>query len=168
MITQCISHSRYKIGTQARCYITKLFSYTAATILLFSKQKHVTKLTQHPTCSLQPTEHLQHNSRCNCFQVANAIIIVTMPFVYTDLQRILPDGDLYLQRRSRERYIYGRDLYVEICPVTTVASETRMQFVAFFNAQDFLIYRQLSGCVIWDRVCHSKWKDCGWLFKKFR
>ena len=28
---------------------------------------------------------------------------------------------------------------VEICPVTTVASETKMQFVAFFNVQDFLI-----------------------------
>ena len=48
---------------------------------------------------------------------------------------------------------------VEICPVTTAPSESRKQFVAFFNVQDFLIYRRLSWCVIWDRACHSKWKD---------
>ena len=42
---------------------------------------------------------------------------------------------------------------VEICPVTTVALGSRKQFVAFFNEQDFLIYRQLSGCVTWDRAC---------------
>ena len=40
-----------------------------------------------------------------------------------------------------------------LCPVTTVASGSRKQFVAFFNVQDFLIYRQLSGCVTWDRAC---------------
>ena len=59
-LTQWISHSRYKIGTQARCYITKLFFYTAVAIL-FSKQTHVTTLIQHPACSRHPTEHMQHN-----------------------------------------------------------------------------------------------------------
>ena len=63
-LTEWISHSRYKIGTHSCYYITKLFSYTAAPIL-FSKQKHVTKLTQHTTCSLHQTEHMQHKSRCN-------------------------------------------------------------------------------------------------------
>ena len=37
---------------------------------------------------------------------------------------------------------------VEICPVTTVASESRKQFVAFFNVQDFLIYRQFQGVLL--------------------
>ena len=60
-------HSRYKIGTQARCYITKLFFYTAVAIL-FSKQTHVTRLTQHPACYMHPTEHMQHNCRCNSFK----------------------------------------------------------------------------------------------------
>ena len=73
-LTQWISHSRYKIGTQARCYIIKLFFYTAVTIL-FSKQKYVTKLTQHNTCSLH-----QH-AQCTC-NITTGVIVSSFKYDY--------------------------------------------------------------------------------------